>query len=109
MDRRDFLKLMALSTAGLYVPKRSFFFMPQTQMKTIEVPMYSGPPSVCMFGDDEWLVPHGFHTVIVNLIVEAKTQIIKSYELPPQLLGDVTKGQLEQALRRRMWSEQNGY
>ncbi len=29
MDRRDFLKLFALSTAGLYVPTRSYFFMPR--------------------------------------------------------------------------------
>lgn len=27
MDRRDFLKLFALSAAGLYVPTRSYFFM----------------------------------------------------------------------------------
>jgi len=34
MDRRDFLKLFALSAAGIYIPKRSYFFMPRAPIIT---------------------------------------------------------------------------
>lgn len=108
MDRRDFLKLMGLSAAGLYVPTRSYFFMPQTQLKTIEVPVYGGPTRALYLSAemvDGLLNPLQYNSVTVNMLVETKTQIIKSYEVPPQLVGNVTKGQLERAIDRMMYQK----
>ena len=105
MDRRDFLKLFALSAAGIYIPKRSYFFMPQTQLRTIEVPVYGSPTAFYMPNNEDWaMIPQSrFDSVIVKLMVDVKTQIIKSYEIPPQLVGNVTKGQLERAMDRMLY------
>lgn len=35
MNRRDFLKLFAIGAAGLYVPTRSYFFMPRHQVRMV--------------------------------------------------------------------------
>lgn len=47
MDRRDFLKLFALSAAGLYIPKTSYFFMPRVQRWIVDIDLSMMSVSPC--------------------------------------------------------------
>ena len=67
MDRRDFLKLFAITAAGIYIPKKSYFFMPRP--KLIEIPVMLGNvEAVFEHGDSQAIigVPPSFGSISVN-------------------------------------------
>ncbi len=85
VDRRDFLKLFAITAAGLYVPRRSYFFMPRTEMRRVQVPVW--PPSLedmqAVFTPERYreIVPCNFDSLLVQVMVDCRTQTIQSYQI----------------------------
>lgn len=57
MNRRDFMKLFALSAAGIYIPRRTYFFMPKIDPSRdwTEIDLSTKPISVWV-GDKQYSV-----------------------------------------------------
>jgi len=89
MDRRDFLMLFAIGAAGLYIPKTSYFFMPRTQLRNVQVPMSRPLEALWHPPDGGFLLPAEFDSMLVKVVVEVRTGIIQSFQMPAHLIGDI--------------------
>ena len=90
MDRRDFLKLFAITAAGVYIPTKSYFFVPKPHI----VPFRS--PSGNLISDGKslqdaynefsggFLIPAEMHTYVNGILIDKKPIIV--YDKPDEML-----------------------
>lgn len=102
MDRRDFLKLFALGAAGLYVPTRSYFFMPRTKAWSVRIPVLREPEDQAVWWENRSDAPCYFDQITVQVLVDLRTNLIKSYSPPARLLGHHSPLRLEKLIGRKI-------
>ncbi len=112
MDRRDFLKLFAITATGIYIPKTSYFFMPKQltefsyRNRKFLVPIYRGPAEALFHPsggfDGGLIMPQEIEIDVIDEllgtrpIVTFQTIEIKIDEMPK------TKESLDAKLRKFM-------
>ena len=96
MDRRDFLKLFAITAAGVYVPKTTYFFMPPRKRATIiQVPVLLQPEKA-VFDPSGMLYLDGVATPVYGTItLEADDRI--------------SRGEFRDTVKRMLFESKDGF
>ncbi len=114
MDRRDFLKLFALSAAGLYIPKVTYFDMGRSLRQFTGIDYGSGDYSTLTKAsyrgkefwfepltiDDGFIIPPEVEPALLKFIEEQKSVIVGQFALPKALVGEVGSKTYLEELRR---------
>ena len=86
MDRRDFLKLFAITAAGIYVPTKSYFFMPKRDVQIYTEASYRGIDFLMYepIGVDKSFNSGG---ITLEMIRNLERELRQNYAVPKHLIG----------------------
>ena len=103
MNRRDFLKFFGLTVAGIYVPKKSYFFMPRYSGMDMGVGDCTAISVLYVDGSPVRISPILSYPYTKELLEYSRTKIMAEFAVPPHLLGEVSRGtHLDTKLRELM-------